>query len=769
MASLIANGRQQYFGNDGNPLVGGKLYTYLAGTTTPKVTYQDADGTVPNTNPIILDARGEAQVFWSGSYKVTLKDSLNNTIWTVDKVTETNLGYRTSSNGSAIIPAGTTAQRDAVPLSGYFRYNVDFNSFEGYYAAAWKSLPQSVNGVVVPNGGDILLKTVGSVGIVGAGNVDFKTVGGVSIMGVGDIAVQAPLVSGTNIKTINGLSILGAGDLAITAPGGGGTSITGNVTLTVSSPASMFVTPTAPGLYATLPDATTLQKADNLFSIYNAGEYDYGVKNSAGTQLGWVRAKTGAMLGLADSSTAAGVWVPYGLEKLGVTAFFAASTTANTDGSNALRRVALDANRTCFVFGGTSCYAVVYDASTQTWGTPTLIRSGLSGVSGGAFVAILSGTNQVLVCSSDATTAFQAVTLTISGTGVTVNANTAIVLAGTFASIGMLIAVGTSWVVSYGYTAATVSAIRAMTISGTAVTIGAESILTPAVSTSATLYVSGAVVRTVNASAALIYAKPYTVTGSALAAGTEASTGVTQAAFRSFQNGNGNLLCEYINTTHFAAVFKLTGTVEAVSAISIGTVPTNISAHADYVAISATKTLFIYDASGTSWFANIITDTAGTATAGTEINGAHSAVTAVMGIAISGNNARVGVVNSAAAQTQLTMDCSGASPVLSSATVMSYAGASLSGGSFAASDLKGARSPNAVYGGTTLNMLTTFSSGAFSLSASPSTISRGNLPNIQNTGTQGNTVGAAANDTWFGGAFNGSTTGVTINHIEAAA
>lgn len=68
------------------PLAGGKLYTYLAGTTTPQATAKDQVGTA-NTNPIILDANGECDI-WLGaiSYKYVLKDSLDVTQWTVDNV-----------------------------------------------------------------------------------------------------------------------------------------------------------------------------------------------------------------------------------------------------------------------------------------------------------------------------------------------------------------------------------------------------------------------------------------------------------------------------------------------------------------------------------------------------------------------------------------------------------------------------------------------------------------------------------------------------------
>lgn len=54
---------QKFFGNDGQPLVGGQLFTYVAGTSTKQATYTDSSGGTPNTNPIVLDYRGEARVW----------------------------------------------------------------------------------------------------------------------------------------------------------------------------------------------------------------------------------------------------------------------------------------------------------------------------------------------------------------------------------------------------------------------------------------------------------------------------------------------------------------------------------------------------------------------------------------------------------------------------------------------------------------------------------------------------------------------------------
>ena len=73
---------------NGNPLAGGKLWTYEAGTTTPKATYGDPDGASPNTNPVVLDANGEAYVFGSGAYKLALQDANGVALWTADDVTD---------------------------------------------------------------------------------------------------------------------------------------------------------------------------------------------------------------------------------------------------------------------------------------------------------------------------------------------------------------------------------------------------------------------------------------------------------------------------------------------------------------------------------------------------------------------------------------------------------------------------------------------------------------------------------------------------------
>lgn len=82
--------KQRFFDANGEPLSGGQLFSYMAGTTTPLATYTDASGSTPNSNPVILDSAGYADVFMGPSnYKFTLKDSLGSVIFTVDNVQST--------------------------------------------------------------------------------------------------------------------------------------------------------------------------------------------------------------------------------------------------------------------------------------------------------------------------------------------------------------------------------------------------------------------------------------------------------------------------------------------------------------------------------------------------------------------------------------------------------------------------------------------------------------------------------------------------------
>ncbi|MCW5141055.1 hypothetical protein [Burkholderia cenocepacia] len=81
MAYLLPNGRQQFIDFNGNPLVGGRVFFYEPNTEDYKTTWQDSDLTIPNANPVVLDARGQATIWGDGSYRQVVYDRKGNLIW----------------------------------------------------------------------------------------------------------------------------------------------------------------------------------------------------------------------------------------------------------------------------------------------------------------------------------------------------------------------------------------------------------------------------------------------------------------------------------------------------------------------------------------------------------------------------------------------------------------------------------------------------------------------------------------------------------------
>lgn len=98
----------QFFDNSGNPLTGGKLYTYTAGTTTPAVTYTSANGLTAHPNPIVLDAAGRVpnsgEVWLTDGlqYKFVLKTSTDVLIATYDNIVGINSNFVNFTNEQEI-------------------------------------------------------------------------------------------------------------------------------------------------------------------------------------------------------------------------------------------------------------------------------------------------------------------------------------------------------------------------------------------------------------------------------------------------------------------------------------------------------------------------------------------------------------------------------------------------------------------------------------------------------------------------------------------
>ena len=119
MAVLTPVAKMQFLDATGAPLVGGLLYTYAAGTTTPQATYTDSTGATPNTNPVVLDARGEANIWLaSATYKFKLASSDNTELWTVDNISAPTSSLSPVLSGNVTIDSNSAGPALKITQTG---------------------------------------------------------------------------------------------------------------------------------------------------------------------------------------------------------------------------------------------------------------------------------------------------------------------------------------------------------------------------------------------------------------------------------------------------------------------------------------------------------------------------------------------------------------------------------------------------------------------------------------------------------------------------
>ena len=119
MTVLTPVAKMQFFDVTGAPLVGGLLYTYSAGTTTPQVTYTDSSGATANTNPVVLNARGEADIWLGAStYKFRLCSADNTEFWTVDNISAPTSALSPVLSGNVTIDSNSAGPALKITQTG---------------------------------------------------------------------------------------------------------------------------------------------------------------------------------------------------------------------------------------------------------------------------------------------------------------------------------------------------------------------------------------------------------------------------------------------------------------------------------------------------------------------------------------------------------------------------------------------------------------------------------------------------------------------------
>jgi hypothetical protein len=192
MANLMPLPKMSFSDSNGRPLVGGKVFFYDAGTSTLKNTYTDASGATPNTNPVILDARGEGSIWLlNGFYKVKLCTQAGAEIWTVDNVsnkgeavsvkdfgarsnTDSTVAIQAAFNSvttdaSITIPAGKYLISDNITLSGKTDFTLICEGAEFVLAAG-------ITGLSVAN--CLRLDVIGSLKFSGSATATGFTIAG---------------------------------------------------------------------------------------------------------------------------------------------------------------------------------------------------------------------------------------------------------------------------------------------------------------------------------------------------------------------------------------------------------------------------------------------------------------------------------------------------------------------------------------------------------------------------------------------------------------
>jgi hypothetical protein len=125
----------QQLTNAGQPLSGGQLFIYDAGTTTPRTTYTDSTGVDANANPIILNSAGRLPTsVWIGSnlpHKLVLKDAAGNTLSTIDSLYGINDPYNLNAVAYGL-PTGSGSANAQVVTNSQAQSSL-FNGLEQWY------------------------------------------------------------------------------------------------------------------------------------------------------------------------------------------------------------------------------------------------------------------------------------------------------------------------------------------------------------------------------------------------------------------------------------------------------------------------------------------------------------------------------------------------------------------------------------------------------------------------------------------------------------
>ena len=289
MASLTPTPKQQIYGSDGAPLVGGKIYTYSAGTTTPLATYTNSSGGTANTNPIILNSLGQADIWLasSSSYKFSVYTSADVLLYTVDNIA-TPLDYLSLVTALASPPPiGSTAANTGAftTLTGTTGNITTINSTTGNIT----TINATTGNITTVNA-----TTSTTTGVTTTGTLTFSAGGSMTKPAESAIKpITATVAAGALTVTLNPTT-LEFRSSTLTSGTVTSRSIASAISMTVSSG-------------STLGTTSAVQSRIVVLALDNAGTIELAVVNIAGgndlTETGLISTTAEGGAGAADSAS----------------------------------------------------------------------------------------------------------------------------------------------------------------------------------------------------------------------------------------------------------------------------------------------------------------------------------------------------------------------------------------------------------------------------------------------------------------------------------
>lgn len=234
---------QRFTDADGKPLSGGKLYFYVAGSTTiPKNVYYDHLNTLPATQPLVLNANGVPQQYWveDGLYFVKVTDAAGAMIATMDYVqglvtsggstddhkvsvsaVDTTPGYLSdklvADTGLVLTPGAAGNQTLTISTQGLVKgtnagtLQYLNSAFVDSPSVTWTKTPNSLQATV--NAASVLDYKVQTLGGDPAGHLVDKVASGAGI----NVGVTYPTPGDAKLLiSSTGLSAIAAGDTSLT-------------------------------------------------------------------------------------------------------------------------------------------------------------------------------------------------------------------------------------------------------------------------------------------------------------------------------------------------------------------------------------------------------------------------------------------------------------------------------------------------------------------------------------------------------------------------